>query len=326
MYFDFDDYRPDTPRIDSAISKREGVLLSIVLHILFVVLILVIAPLEQAQRLAAIKRAEELALQRRQEDTQERRFVFVQPRVDLEARRPPERSDLSDKDRQARAPERAVNPQNPLPFARGNSAERVEADDRVAREREQPPPETTPKTPEEGREARLAEQGEGNASDKQAISTLPEGRLGPRLSTETARNSGSLGEALRNLQRYVDRESFNNPRGGGGGFGPSIQFDTKGVEFGPWIRRFIAQIKRNWIVPLAAMTMRGHVVMTFNVHKDGAITDINVLQPSSIDGFNHAAANALIGSNPTFPLPPEYPSDRAFFTVTFYYNEVPPEY
>jgi len=23
-------------------------------------------------------------------------------------------------------------------------------------------------------------------------------------------------------------------------------------------------------------------------------------------------------------LPPEYPSDRAFFTVTFYYNEAPP--
>ena len=326
MYFDFEDYRPDTPRIDSAISKREGVLLSIMLHALFVVLILVLAPLGQAQRLAAIKRAEELALQRQQQADDSRRFVFVQPRVDLEALRSPERADLSDKDRQARAPQRAPDPQNALPFARGNSVERVEADDRVAREREQPSPETPPKTPQEGREANLSEQAEGNASEKQAVSTLPEGRLGPRLSNETARNAGSLGEALRNLQRYVDRESFNNPQGGGGGFGPTIQFDTKGVEFGPWIRRFVAQIKRNWIVPLAAMTMRGHVVMTFNVHKNGAITDINVLQPSTIDGFNHAAANALVGSNPTFPLPPEYPSDRAFFTVTFYYNEVPPEY
>jgi TonB family protein len=326
MYFDFEDYRPDTPRIDSAISKREGVLLSIVLHAVFVVLILVLAPLEQTRRLEAIKRAEELALQRQQQQPdEERRFVFVQPRVDLEARRPPERADLSDKDRQARAPERAPDPQNALPFARGNSVERVEADDRVPREREQPAPETPTKTPDEGRQA-LGEQAEGNASDKQAISTLPEGQLGPQLSHETARNAGSLGEALRNLQRYVDREAFNNPRGGGGGFGPSIQFDTKGVEFGPWIRRFIAQIKRNWIVPLAAMTMRGHVVMTFNVHKSGAITDIHVERPSSIDGFNNAAANALVGSNPTFPLPSEYPSDRAFFTVTFYYNEVPPDY
>jgi len=29
-------------------------------------------------------------------------------------------------------------------------------------------------------------------------------------------------------------------------------------------------------------------------------------------------------SNPVDPLPPEYPSEKAFFTVTFYYNERPP--
>ena len=48
--------------------------------------------------------------------------------------------------------------------------------------------------------------------------------------------------------------------GAGGQFGPEIQFDTKGVEFGPWIRRFIAQVKRNWLIPYAAMSMKGHVV------------------------------------------------------------------
>ena len=52
---------------------------------------------------------------------------------------------------------------------------------------------------------------------------------------------------------------------------PSIQFDTKGVEFGPWIRRFVAQIKRNWFIPQAAMTFRGRVVVQFNIHKDGRI-------------------------------------------------------
>ena len=40
--------------------------------------------------------------------------------------------------------------------------------------------------------------------------------------------------------------------------------------------------------------------------------------------FNTAAVNALLASNPTTPLPPEYPDDKAFFTVTFYYNESPP--
>jgi TonB family protein len=95
------------------------------------------------------------------------------------------------------------------------------------------------------------------------------------------------------------------------------------VEFGPWIRRFIAQVKRNWFIPQAAMTFHGHVVLQFNIHKDGTITDVSVLQPSVIEGFNRAAVGAITGSSPTEPLPPEYPSDKAFFTVTFYYNEDP---
>ena len=136
--------------------------------------------------------------------------------------------------------------------------------------------------------------------------------------------SGALGEALRNLQRYVQSESFDNQSGQGGQFGPFIQFDTKGVEFGPWVRRFVAQVKRNWFIPYAAMTMRGHVVLQFNVHKDGRITDVAVVGPSNIEAFNNAAANAILTSSPTEPLPPEYPADKAFFTVTFYYNEEPP--
>ena len=109
-------------------------------------------------------------------------------------------------------------------------------------------------------------------------------------------------------------------------FGPAIQFDTRGVEFGPWIRQFIAQVKRNWysIMPYAAYTMKGHVVITFNVHKTGDLTDLNVVGPCPIGAFNTAAFGALTASNPTKPLPPEYPDEKAFFTVTFFYNEQPP--
>ena len=96
------------------------------------------------------------------------------------------------------------------------------------------------------------------------------------------------------------------------------------MALGPWIRRFIAQIKRNWFIPYAAMVLKGNVVLTFNVHKDGSISDLAVVRPSTIDAFNHSAFNALTSTNPTQPLPPEYPTDQAFFTVTFYYNETPP--
>jgi TonB family protein len=72
------------------------------------------------------------------------------------------------------------------------------------------------------------------------------------------------------------------------------------------------------------MIMSGHVVIQFNIHRSGEISDVAIVQPSSIEAFNNAAYGAIVTSNPTAPLPPEYPVDTALFTVTFYYNEEPP--
>jgi len=154
------------------------------------------------------------------------------------------------------------------------------------------------------------------------LPTAPTGIQRPEES-ERPNTGGVLRDAVRNLQRYVQKETFNNPQGGNQDPGSAIQFDTKGVEFGPWIRRFVAQVRRNWFVPQAAMTFRGNVVLQFNIHKTGAITDLRVVRPSEIESFTRAAVNAIQGSNPTEPLPPEYPDEKALFTVTFYYNEQP---
>ncbi|MXY18250.1 MAG: TonB family protein, partial [Acidobacteria bacterium] len=143
----------------------------------------------------------------------------------------------------------------------------------------------------------------------------------PRLDLS---RDGLLDRAVENLRQRVRRETFRNYSGDTGRVGPDIQFDAKGVEFGPWIRRFVAQIRRNWFVPYAIWSMHGHVVLTFNVHADGALTDLTIVRPSHVEAFNNSAYNALLASNPTQPLPPEYPDDHAFFTVTFYFNEMPP--
>ena len=169
-----------------------------------------------------------------------------------------------------------------------------------------------------------ASEGQMTANDQsRSMLRLPETpSAAPAMKIGETGATGKLGNALRNLQRYVQQQSFDNEQGSGDAQG-LIQFDSKGVDFGPWLRRFVAQVKRNWFVPQAAMIMKGHVVITFNVHKDGHITDLAVVQPSVIDAFNNSAYGALASSNPTVPLPPEYPSDRAFFTVTFFYNEEP---
>jgi len=105
----------------------------------------------------------------------------------------------------------------------------------------------------------------------------------------------------------------------------SIMFDAKGADFGPWLRRFIAQVRRNWLVPVEAMTNKGHVIVTFSVRRDGSVIDVSVKEPSAVAAFNRSARQALLSSSPTVPLPANYPDESAFFTVTFYFNESPPQ-
>lgn len=316
MYFDFEDAHPETPTLFSPISRREGVLLSIIGHLAVAVLILmgpklpfVQAFLARQEAKADAARAAEVERQRQQRPV----FVFVQPKLEMPPpRTAPRRPELSDRDRVAGGPERAQNPTNTMPFSRGNTSERVDED--MARRAE--------RQPSEASEA---------ASTGSGATPLPQTSSGsltlPREMGQQGRGSdgGVIGNALRNIQRYAQGEKFQNLGGGADQNYPTIQFDTKGVEFGPWIRRFIAQVKRNWLIPYAAMSMRGHSVLTFYVHKDGRITELTLAAASDVGAFNNAAYNALAWSNPTQPLPPEYPDDRAFFTVTFYYNEQPPQ-
>jgi TonB family protein len=264
-------------------------------------------------------KAREIALQRQRENA---RFVFVSPRLDTRAPKPPPVADLSDQDRMARAPERAPLPTNPLPFARGNTPERVEAVPSQRARGQGPLPEPVPEGAETNGDTH--QQPDQKKYADSGLITKQQPAAPTNAPGRSPAAGGSLGDALKNLSKYVQRESYSNPNGGGGSQIGPLQFDTKGVEFGPWVRRFIAQIKRNWFIPYAAMSLKGHVVLTFHVHKDGTITDISVQKPSSVDAFTNAAFNAMLSSNPTQQLPAEYPSDKVFFTVTFYYNETPP--
>jgi TonB family protein len=320
MYIDFEDYRPETPRVESALSGGTAVLITITVHVLFVLGVIFLPSLPIMQALVAEPTEVRVAPEQPQRE-QNPRFVFVQPRVDISKPQPKPKVDLSDQDRVASSIERPPDPQNALPFARGNSAEKVEAE--VAPEKRGSAPESA----KAGRSDQQERQSESQVAANDASRTmlrLPDSPAAtPALKMGKAPASGPLGEALRNLQRYTQNQSFGNAQGSGDAQG-LIQFDSKGADFGPWLRRFVAQVKSNWFIPSAAMMLKGHVVITFNVHRNGAITDIEIKGPSGIDAFDRAAVNALLSSNPTQPLPPDYPSDSAFFTVTFLYNEEPP--
>lgn len=379
MLFDFEDRHFETPGLESAMSWREQVLLSLFVHLAVLALAIFIPQLDfvraaeerQAARLVELAEQEAQAMaQARAAAADQPTFVFIQPRVEIEPREEPRLdAPLSDRDRVAQSPGAADDPTNPLPNADGNSPSFVinedpqwglnpDPDGRTA-DAEEIEPIDDPVADTEVAEVTAGAEGTSDEADggdqgetELAEADRPESELAEaagagslRVPGEADRERGAgvddpdpidpaddrqadglLGRALQNLDRYALRESFMNRSGDTGQYGPEIQFDSRGAEFGPWIRRFIAQVRRNWFVPYAIMsrTLHGNVVLTFFVHRDGSITDLQVIRPAGIDAFTNSAFNALATSNPTQPLPDDYPGDRCFFTVTFYFNETPP--
>lgn len=295
MYLDFEDYRPEPPQGMSPISFREGVLLSLIAH-LVLLLAIVLLPKRFLER-----RTDVVPVSLNQEPL---KFVDVMPLHD-KSLQSILRQTQSDMDRQSATRERAPKPENPMPFSRGNTPEMVEGGPKAPPPQPTPAPQTpTPPTPD-------TSSAMSDMASKMAVTPAPS------VSQPSGR---SLGDSLHNLQQYLRTENYDNLQGGNAQQSADIQFDSMGVDFGPWLRRFKAQVERNWILPTAAMAYRGEVVIQFNVLRNGTIIDLNVVQPAGYPSLTSSAVNALKLSNPTAVLPPEYPADHVFFTVTFHYE------
>jgi TonB family protein len=294
MYFDFDDYRPDTPSLTAPMTRREAVLLALLAHALVVIAYLVM-PADWFQ----VSQVVPVSPQTKPELV----YTRIEPLREL-PRAPKAEAPPSDLDRRASAVEKPPPPKEPDPFSKGNTPDKVEAAPvERARGPETRDPATTPTPP-------APPTTQPQPTDSGLLNVKPE-----------LKSSGGLGESLKNLQQFIKRDNFDNPQGGNTDTDAAIQFDSKGVDFGDWLRRFEVRVRRNWLIPKAAETFHGRVVITFNVHRNGALTEIQVVKVSGIDSFDSAAFIALKLSNPVDPLPAGYPDDKVLFTVTFIYRE-----
>ena len=289
MYFDFEDYRPDTPSLTAPMTRREAVLLALLLHAVFVILYL-ITPASWFQVVRAVPVVPD--------SQQSMQYTRVEPMREL-PRVPKLLAPPSDLDRRSSTMEKPPLPKEPDPYSKGNTPDKVEG---AAAEKMKGPESPTPSLSDNSQAAKAP-----TDNGLQSLMPKPAG--------------GNLGQSLKNLQQYLKDQNFDNQKGGNTDTDAAIQFDSKGVDFGSWLRRFEAQVRRNWFIPQSAMMLSGHVVLTFYVHKNGAISDLQILTPSNVQSFTMSSFNALKLSNPTVPLPPEYPDEKAFFTVTFLYNE-----
>ena len=221
MYFDFEDYRPDTPTIARPLTRLEAVLLTSLVHLLAVILILVWPELPFVK--AAEARQQQLQEELRRLELERQResatFVFVQPKIDMQALKPPPRHELSDIDRRARTVERAPNPTNSMPFSRGNTSERIEAARPVETRRTarpQPGPiRRQPKAPDPARKGLTLPDAPNATEPKSADASRRTDRCHRRRDPQRAEIRAKDGFV--NLQGGAEQD-----------FAPSIQFGTKG--------------------------------------------------------------------------------------------------
>jgi TonB family protein len=296
MLFDIDGARPETPRVATGLPRWASVSISIGGHAVLALAVLL------AWRYGPQTTAKVLL----PPDAPRESVRYVDMRPAVERVRPPRPlAEHSDVDRRAATRVRPPDADSPAPYSRGNTPDKVEG-----------APPAPPDDPLPSGSAADPSSDPSSAKNLLATKVLPSLPASPSATTRPG-----LGAALRDIKRMLQEENFQNPRGGAADQEPDISFDSKGVEFGPWLRRFVAKVKRNWFIPQAAWFQKGRVVITFNVHRDGRITDLTIIQSSRSEPLDSAAFNALRLSSPLLPLPAEYPLDKAFFTVTFHYNE-----
>jgi TonB family protein len=173
-------------------------------------------------------------------------------------------------------------------------------------------------TPEEVSKLLFGDPREREASKARIDIRPPEPRPSPR-----DRGEGGEDGTFTDIRRFLDGARFENPEGGlVSNTGNTLYYNDKGANFVPWLRRMLAEVRRNWFVPYSAAFEHGHIAVGISVARDGSLIELKVLIPSGTSGFDNAAVGALRASQ-LLPLPADYPDQTFDIILVFWYNERP---
>ena len=109
-------------------------------------------------------------------------------------------------------------------------------------------------------------------------------------------------------------------------YGPlEVLTDTMGVDFGPYLKRVLEDVKVNWynLVPKSAKAppmKKGKLTIEFAILKDGTIGGMRLAATSGDVALDRAAWGGITASNPFLPLPYEFLGDYLGLRFTFWYN------
>ncbi len=104
--------------------------------------------------------------------------------------------------------------------------------------------------------------------------------------------------------------------------GVEILSDTKGVDFRPYLKVVVREVRENWyrLVPECAQMMKGEVAIEFAIRTDGHVVDMRLVATSHAAVLDRSAWGSITGSNPFPPLPSEFNGPYLALRVRFAYN------
>jgi len=311
---------PPGRRRITPMTFREAVMGSLLAHAAIIIVVLLL-PKEIFRAPHFLRTAED--------EPVHMQFIQDKPRPPMPN---PAARNASDRDRRRAQEESPRNASKMEPFAQGNTPARI-AEGPLAKPGPppgRPEPRSAETAPEEHRQdpsrseidaqkgtgplyvpSRGDESAAGEATDKAMDAKAA--RLRDALAQMGAQGAGSGGSQYR----------YDNPTGGLATPTGSLSFDTKGFDWGPYSRRIYWIIWKNWhdrMPPAVYAGLKGQVTVHFVIHKDGRISDIEVLAPSGIPAYDAAATLALEASSPLPALPDDFPKESDGVTGKFLYN------
>lgn len=293
--------------------RRESVFLSVIAHLAVIILMLVSPAISKSLR-------HTLGIVDEQRKPRQQLTYLAMPPADQILKTKPKTDVLSDKDRLAReAPKLKLPPPAP-PAEKQLLAQALPA---------------PPQLPPQGAgEVKLPAPQQGQPKPP-PLRLEDVGNQQPKLTLPPAATPGrNLEEALRGMARNRGGQAVSEGDAGlpPGGFNPRspaavgdarILSDTMGVDFDPYLRRVVSDIRQNWyaVMPeIARLGKRGRVTVIFDIVRDGGVPKLYLVSSSASDPLDRAALAGISASVPFQPLPAEFRGPFVRLQVTFLYN------
>jgi TonB family protein len=228
---------------------------------------------------------------------------------------------LSDANREASAPK----PTGPKPTKRPGDGRGLYS---PPRNPNPPGPQRSPAMPSSAPMA----QAQPAPRSEQAIKAIDTDRLVFRQPTADANASAGVDwrTAIKEVGKVaslggghnIDLGQFGGGEQGYAKEGP-LSFESEWFNWGEYALSMVSRIRVNWygnMPQLIRTGMSGVVTIRFTIHRDGRISNIEILKSSGIPPYDYAARKAIELSSPLNPLPKDFPNQTERVTCMFYYN------